>query len=97
LPFNTFFDGILAAGCLTDETAVYKWAVMAVNGDMKPLTFSFANDLAVRLRYLSITRNSVDAERSVSIKYTTVNAHKCQNFADANLTLQVLMVANVRN
>jgi len=43
LPFNTFFEGILAAGCLTDETADYKWAVMAVDGDMKPLTFWFAN------------------------------------------------------
>jgi len=47
-------------------------------------------------RYLSVTGNSVDAERSVS-QYTIVTAPQRQNFTDENLALQVMMAVNARN
>ena len=110
LTFNAFLYGIpaAAAGCsgsdkkqLTDEIAAYKRAVMEIDSDVKPLTFWFSSwerlrklsELAVR--YLSVTGNSVDAERSVS-QYTLVNAPQRHNFTDENLALHVMMVVSAR-
>jgi len=46
--------------------------------------------------YLSVSTNSVDAERHVS-QYTAVNARQRQSFSYTNLALQVMAAFNARD
>jgi len=104
LTFSSFSVNIPGDDCryILEETAAYKQAVRETDSDVQPLTYWFANkerfphlfDLAIR--YLSVSTNSVDVERSVS-QYTAVNAPQRQSFSDANLALQVMAAFNARD
>ena len=74
MTFSRFSANIPGADCryILEETAAYKQAVRENDSDVQSLTYWFANkerfphlfDLAIR--YLSVSTNSVNAERSVS-------------------------------
>ena len=85
-----------------DELATYKFAIMEVSAEVMPTAFWFANKdrfpylTQLVKHYLSVSGNSVNAERSVS-QYTQVNVPQCQGFSNDNLAKSVMFAFNAKN
>ena len=87
--------------CKRDEIAPYKLAANDLALLNTPLRFWFANKECfsnvseLTLRHFCIPRNSVEAERSVSM-YTQVNAPQRQGLSDDNIVKAVMFAYNLK-
>lgn len=106
LSIDDLFDGIPECAEkkseLQEELSAYKYAVQEITENVEPMTFWFASRdrfpqlFKIALKYLSVTGNSVDAERSVS-QYNLINTSQRQNLTEQNLTNQMLLTSNAKN